>query len=72
MATLFSILKFVLSVSNEILLYMNKKQLLDAGQQAVIAAILKQGLTNVQKANAARDSVDTSPDSLRNDPFNTD
>lgn len=68
----FSILKLVLEITGSLTSWLQNKKLLDAGQAQVLAELLKKNLENVEKATAARDAVNTSPDSVRDDPFNRD
>lgn len=68
----FSILKLVLEITGSLTSWLQNKKLLDAGQAQILAELLKKNLKNVEKVSAARDAVNTSPDSVRDDPFNRD
>jgi hypothetical protein len=62
----------VFKVLESLLGYVERKQLMDAGEARSVAAYLVLGRKQVEKAIAARRAVDHSPSGVSNDPNNRD
>lgn len=67
-----SLIAALVKLANLALGYASNNQLMDAGAAKAIATNLQGTLDAIDKANAARRSVDHSADGVRSDPDNRD
>lgn len=70
--TWLAVLKFLLSLADNLTQYLRDKQLMDAGEAKVTSANLKDALDATARAIAARNAVRDDPNSILHDPDNRD
>jgi hypothetical protein len=66
----FTALKLILQIAGAVTQYMERKQLLDAGEASAIARNLKESQRKLSLALEARRNVTHDADDIKNDPNN--
>jgi hypothetical protein len=69
---LIGLLRAILGLANVVARHIERRQLMAAGEAKMVASYLEATLVAVDRAMAARRSVDHSSDSVRDDPDNRD